>query len=107
MQLVDKDDGVLALHEFFHDGFEAFFKLTAVLGAGDDEGKIERKNALVGKERRNITIGDALRKAFDNGRFANAGLANQNGIVFCAAAENLDDAFDLVFATDEGIQRAF
>ena len=107
MQLVDKNDRVLALHQFFHDGFEALFKLTAVLGAGDDERKIERKNVLFGEERRNITIGDALRKAFDDGCFANAGLADQNRIVFCAAAENLDDALDFVFATDERIQRAF
>src|SRR5437660_3365913 len=47
MQLIDKDDGVLALHQFLHDGFQPLFKLTAVLGARNDQGKVERKDALV------------------------------------------------------------
>ena len=43
VQLVDEDDGVLILHQLFHDGLEPLFKLAAVLGAGDDERKIERR----------------------------------------------------------------
>ena len=106
MQLVDEDDGVLALHQFLHDGLEALFKLPAVFRAGHDQRKIERKNALVGEERRHIAIGDALRQTFDDGRLADARLADQHGIIFRAAAENLDDALDFLVAADQRIELA-
>jgi hypothetical protein len=59
VQLVDEDDGVLILHQLLHDGLQALFELAAILGAGDDQRKIERQNALVGQERRHVAIGDA------------------------------------------------
>jgi hypothetical protein len=65
------------------------------------------KDALVREERRNIAIGDALREAFDDSGLAHAGLADQYRIVLGAAAQNLNDALDFVFAPDEWIQRAF
>ena len=92
MQLVDEDDGVLVLHQLFHDGFQALFKLAAVLGAGDDQRKIQSQNPFVGQEGRHIAIRNALRQAFDNRRFTDAGLADQNRIVLGAAAQNLDHA---------------
>ena len=107
VQLVDEDDGVLALHQLLHDGLEPLFKLAAVLGAGDDQRKIERKDALIGQERRHIAIGDALRQALDDGRLAHAGLADQHGIVLGAAAQDLNDALDFSVAADQRIELAF
>jgi hypothetical protein len=37
VQFVDKDDGVLILHQLLHDGLEPLLELTAILGAGHDE----------------------------------------------------------------------
>src|ERR1700674_331072 len=36
VQFVDEDDGILRLHQLFHDGLEALFKLSAIFGAGYD-----------------------------------------------------------------------
>ena len=107
MQLVDEDDRVLALHQFLHDGLEPLFKLAAVFRAGHDQGKIQRQNALVGQEGRHVAIGNALRQAFDDGRFADARLADQHGIIFRAAAQNLNDAFEFAFAAHQRIELAF
>ena len=104
MQLVDEDDGVLILHQLFHDGLEPLFKLAAVFGAGDDEREIEAQHALVGQEAGHLAVGDALGEAFDDGRLAHAGLADQHGIVLGAAAENLDDALQFAVAADERIE---
>ncbi len=35
--------------------------------------------------------------------FAHAGFTEQHGIIFCATAENLNDALNFVFATDDRI----
>ena len=105
MQLIDEDDGVLILHQLLHDGLQALFELAAVLGAGDDEGKIERQNALVGQEGGHVAFGDALRQAFHDGGLADAGLADQHRIILGAAAEDLHHALQFVIAADQRIER--
>ena len=104
VQLVDEDDGVLILHQLFHDGLEPLFKLAAVLGAGHDEREIEAKHALVGEEAGHFAVGDALGETFDDGRLAHAGLADQHRVVLGAAAENLHDALEFAIAADERIE---
>jgi hypothetical protein len=104
VQLIDEDDGVLVLHQLLHDGLQALFKLAAILGASDDQRKVERKDALVGEEARHFAVGDLLREAFDDGGLADAGLADEHRIVLGAAAEDLDDALDLEVAADQRIE---
>ena len=106
VQFVDEDDGVLILHQLLHDGLQPLFELAAIFGAGDDQRKIQRQDALVGQERRHVAIGDLLRKAFHNGRLADARLADQHGIVLGAAAQDLDDALQFVIAADQRIERS-
>src|ERR1019366_1544530 len=106
VQFVDEDDGVLIFHQLFHDGLEALFELAAVLGASHDERQVQAEHALVGQESRYLAVSDALRKALDDGRLAHAGLADQHRVVLGAAAEDLDDAFKLAIAADEGIKLA-
>jgi hypothetical protein len=48
-----------------------------------------------------------LREAFDDGRLADAGLADEHRVVLGAAAEDLDDALDLVLAADDGSSLPF
>src|SRR6202158_500870 len=107
VQLVDEDDGVLALHQFLHDGLETLFKLAAIFCAGDDQREVQTKDALIRQEGRNVAVGNPLRQAFDNGGLADAGFADQDGIIFGAAAKNLNDALDFAFAANERVERAF
>jgi len=106
VQLVDEDDGVLVLHQLFHDGLEALLELAAVLGAGHDQGEIEAEDALVGQEAGHFAIGDALGQAFDNGRLAHAGLADEHRVVLGAAAEDLHHALQFAIAAHQGIELA-
>ena len=86
--------------------FKPLFKLSAILGAGHDQRKIESQDALVRQERRNFAVRDALRQAFDDRCLADAGFADQHRIVLGAAAQNLDHAVDFAFAADQRIQLA-
>ena len=54
-----------------------------------------------------LPVGDFLRQAFDDGRLAHAGFAEQHRIVLRAAAENLDDALDFILAADDRVHLAF
>ena len=106
VQLVDEDDGVLVFHQLFHDGLEALLELAAVLGAGHDEREIQAEDALLGEEAGHFAVGDALGEALDDGRLAHAGLADEDGIVLGAAAENLDHALQFAVAAHERIELA-
>ena len=47
---------------------------------------------------------DAYSQAFGNGRLAHARFANQNGVVFLAATEDLGNALQLAFAAHNGVE---
>ena len=104
VQLVDEHDDVRVVGQLLHDRLEALFELAAVLGAGDDQRDVEREQALVGEEVRHVAVDDLLRQAFDDRGLADAGLADQHGVVLGAAAQHLLHAFELVVAADQRIE---
>ena len=55
---------------------------------------------------RHFAVDDALREALDDRGLADAGLADQHGIVLGAALQHLHGAADLVVAADHGIELA-
>ena len=104
VQLVDEHDDVRVLGQLLHDRLEALFELTAILGAGDDQRDVEREEPLVGEEVRHVAVDDLLRQPLDDGRLADAGLADEHGVVLGAAAEHLLHPLDLEVAADQRIQ---
>ena len=61
---------------------------------------------LVAQRFRHVAVDDAQRKAFDDRRLADAGLADQHRIVLGAARQHLDRAADLLVAADDRIELA-
>ena len=53
-----------------------------------------------------VALDDAAREALDDRRLADAGLADEHGVVLRAARQHLDDATDLVVAADDRIELA-
>src|SRR5579859_1126925 len=104
MKLVDEDDGVLILHQLFHDGLEPLFELATVLGPGDDEREIERQYTLVSEETGHFAVRDALREPFDNGRLSYSRLADQNRIVLGAAAQDLHHPLEFLITADQRVK---
>ena len=107
MEFVDEEDDVFVATDFVHHGFDALFELAAVFGAGDHEGEVEGDDAFFPEDFGDVADGDFLGKAFDDGGFADTGFTDEDGIVFGAAAKDLDDAGDFIRATDDGIEFAF
>ena len=98
MQLVDEDDDVRVVGQLLHDRLEALFELAAILGAGDDQRDVKREDPFVGEKVRHVAVDDLLRQPFDDRRLADAGLADEHGVVLRAAAEDLLHALELVLA---------
>ncbi len=107
VQLVDEqNDAAAGGLDFAEHGLEPFFELAAKLGAGDQRAQVERDDALVLEALRHVALDDSQGQAFGDGRFADARLADQHGIVLRAAREDLNDAADFLIAADHRIELA-
>ena len=106
MHLIDEQDGVLVSGQLFDDLLDAFLEFAAVLGARDHAGQVKRHDALVLQRLRYITRDDLLRQSFDYGGLADAGVADQRGVVLGAARQNLNDPLDFLAAADDRVELA-
>ena len=108
VQLVDEQDD-LALGRrsiSVQHGLQALLELAAVLGAGDQRAHVEREQRLSFRLSGTSPLDDALREALDDRGLADAGLADQHGVVLGAPRQHLDGAADLVVPADDGIELA-
>src|SRR6266545_1986976 len=104
VDLVDKDDEIWILPQFPDDSFQSLLELAAVLRAGHDQGEVQRQDLLLGQEDRHRAFHDARREAFDDGGLAHTRLPEQDGIVFGAPREDLDDPLDLFLPADQRVE---
>ena len=107
VQLVDEgDDLALGVADLLEDGLEPLLELAAVLGAGHHRPQVERHDPLVLERLGHVTLDDPLRKALDDGRLADARLADEHGVVLGAPRQHLDDPTDLLVPPDDGVELA-
>ena len=107
VDLVDEDDGLaFVLRHFLQHRFQPLFELAAELGTGQQQGHVEHQHALVLQGVGHFAGDDALRQAFDDGRLAHAGLADQHRVVLGAPLQHLDGAADFVVAADHRVELA-
>ncbi len=107
MQFVDEQNDLpVGFRDFLQHRFQAVLEFAAIFRAGNQRGEIQCDHALRTQHFRHIARDDALREAFHDGGFSNAGLADQHGIIFRAARENLHDAADFIVAADHRIELA-
>jgi hypothetical protein len=107
VQLVDeRDDLAVGLLDLGQDGLEPLLELATVLRAGDHRREVERDQPTTAQRLRDVPGDDALGEALDDGRLADAGLADQDGIVLGAPGQHLDDAADLAVPADDRVELA-
>ena len=104
VDLVDEEDDVAGFADLLDDGLDALLELAAVLRAGDEQREIERDDAARAELLGDVARVDGLSEAFDDGGLADAGLAEQRGVVLVAAAEDLDEAAHFVGAADHRVE---
>ena len=107
VQLVDEQDHLaLGVDDLLEDGLQPLLELAAILRAGHQRAHVERDDLLVLEAFGHVAADDALCQAFDDGRLADAGLADEDGVVLRAAGEHLDHAPDLVVSADDRVELA-
>ena len=106
VELVDEEDRVVRVPELLDDLLEPLLELAAVLGAGDERADVEGQHALVQQRLRNVAVDDPVGEALRDRRLADAGLADEGGVVLRPARQDLDDALDFLLAADDRVQLA-
>ena len=105
VQLVDEDDDLAGgVRDLLEHGLEPLLELAAVLRAGEQAADVERPDALPLQRLGDVAGDDSLREPLDDRGLADAGLADQDGVVLRAAREHLDDAADLLVAADDRVE---
>jgi len=105
--LVDEQDRTGKLLELADDALQALLEIAAVLRAGDERAHVESEDGAVGEHLGHLTLDDQPRESLGDRRLADAGLADVQGVVLAATAEDLDGALDLELAADERIDPPF
>ena len=106
VQLIDEEDDLLVLGDLVHDRLEPLLELAPILGAGDDRGHIEREHPVVAQHVGAEPVGNEQRQPFDDGRLADAGLADEHRVVLLPAGQDLHDPLDLLGPADRRIELA-
>ena len=107
VQLVhEEDDLALRVLDVLEDRLQALLELAAVLRPGEQGADVERDDPAVAQRLGHVAGDDALGEALDDGGLADAGVADEDGVVLAAAGEDLDDAADLVVTADHRVELA-
>ena len=104
MQLIDKQNYVAGVVHFAQHGLEPFLKLATELCAGHERAHVERDQPPIFQTLGHVSFGDPQGKPLSDGRLAHARLADQDGIVFRPAREDLHDPADFLVPTDHWIE---
>ena len=89
-----------ALH-LSDDVAHALFKFAAVLCPGNHAGHVQREQPFAAQLLRHPSRRDILRDPLDDGRLSDARLADEGGVVFVLARQNLQHRLDFALAADD------
>ncbi len=107
VDLVDeRDDLPLGGLDLLEDGLQALLELAAVLGAGDHGAQVQADQRLAAQGLGDVPGHHPLGQALDDGGLADAGLADEHGVVLGAAREHLHHTADLGVAADHRVELA-
>ena len=104
VDLVDEQDDVAAGADLLEDLLEPLLEVTAVAGTGDERAEVEGVELLVLQRLGDLALDDRLRQALDDGGLADAGLADEDGVVLGPPRQDLHDPLDLLAAPDDRVE---
>ena len=107
VELIDEqDDLALGLLHFLEHGLQAVLELAAVLGAGNQRAHVELDKVAVAQGARHVAGHDTLGDALDDGRLADARLADEHRVILGAAGQDLNGTADLVGTANDRVELA-
>ena len=107
MDLVDEHDRARIGFDLLDDLLEPLLEVAAIARAGEQRAHVEREHRGILEHVRDFAVHDPAREPLGDRGLADAGVADEQRIVFLPAAEHLDGPADLGVAADQRIDLAF
>src|SRR5690625_4283709 len=106
VDLVDEQHDVTASADLLEHLLQPLLEVTAVTGAGDQGPEVQGVDLAVLQGLGHLALDDRLPQTLDDGRLADTGLPDENGVVLGATGQHLHDPLDLFLATDHRVELA-
>ena len=107
MQFVDEQDvPPLALFDLAQQGLDPVLELSPELRPRYECPEVEGDDHLVLEPIRDVAVDDPPGEPLDDGRLADARVADQDRVVLGSARQNLDDAADLLVPSNDRVELA-
>ena len=90
--------------DFFDDRLEPFFKLSLVFGPGNEGAHVQGVQGFVFQVFGHIAFDDAVGQPLGNGCFSRSWGAHQNGVVFGAPTQDLQDPTNFLIPPNHGVE---
>ena len=104
MQFInEQQDLAFGLFHFIQNGLQPLLEFAAVFGTGYQSTHIQREDALVLQRLGHFLLDDPLGQALYNGGLADAGLTNEDRVVFCLPGQDPDHIPDLLITADHRV----
>ena len=107
MDFVDEeDDAAFRLCHLVDDALQTFLKLTLILRTSHQRTHVEGVELFVLQVLGHITPYNTTSQAFHDGGLTRTWFTDQNGVVLCTTAQDLQEPTDLIITTDHGVKFA-
>src|SRR5918997_1154516 len=107
VQFVDKEDDLsLGAFDLVYDALQPLLELAEKLRSGHERAHVQGYHASVPQDLGYVALDHLFGQPFDDRGLADAGFADQDGVVLGSAREALDHALYLRVAPDDGIELA-
>ena len=106
VQLVDEQHDVATGADLLQDLLQALLEVAAVAAPGHQGAEVEGVELLALQRLGHVVGHDPLGQALDDGGLADAGLADEDGVVLGAARQHLHHPLDLLLAADDRVELA-
>ena len=106
MDFVDEQDRIRVIFQLFHHLLQAFLKVTAIAGSGQERAHVQRIDRGTRQNIRGLLVDDLFGQTFGDGGLANTRIAHQQGVVLAPTAQNLNRALHLSLAADQRVNVA-
>ena len=106
MNFINEENGVGVFLQLLQHPLQALLEIPPVLGARQQGPHVQGVYIGLGQDVRHIAFHHPPGQAFRNGGFTHPRFTHQEGVVLAAPAQGLDDPFQFLVPTDEGINLA-
>ena len=104
VDLVDEQEDVAAALDLLENLLQSFLEVAAVAATGDEGAEVEGVQLLAAQRVGDVAVDDHLGESLDDGRLADARLADQHRVVLGPPGEDLHDPLDLTAASDHRVE---